>query len=175
MNELTRNMVKGIFDFSNNEPILDIKMDMLEKQIRRNTEGIERSALSIAACLYGVKKCFDYYHKIIRDEKTYDNIYEYAEDKFSFKKTSTKNAINVIETYFEEDGTLKSRFLGFGYSQLVELLPFKAEIPENITAESTVKDVRELKKGQTSDQTAELTPLESLSAKDDIIFRIEQL
>lgn len=165
MNELTRQSVKNIFDLAACAETPEFKFDTFEGQIKRSCDGIERNSFMIAACLYGVKKCFENYHQVTRGQTTYTDLYEYAEALFGFKKTSTKNAINIIETYFDENGTLKPRFFGFGYSQLVELLPFKAEIPETVTAETTVKAVRELKKaGQTSDQTDEPTPLEELSA-----------
>lgn len=175
MNQLIKESVKNIFDLAACAETPEFKFDALEGQIKRSCDGIERNSFMIAACLYGVKKCFENYHQVTRGQTTYTDLYEYAEALFGFKKTSTKNAINIIEMYFDENGTLKPRFFGFGYSQLVELLPFKAEIPETVTAETTVKAVRELKKaGQTSDQDDEPTPLEELSAAAEEVDEIPE-
>lgn len=88
----------------------------------------------------------------------YVDIYEFAFDKFGYKKTSVKNFINVFEKYSnynpEEKLDLKNRFNfklkkefeGYNFTKLVELLPINNdEILSNYDKDLSVKEIRQTK------------------------------
>lgn len=96
----------------------------------------------------------------------YVDIYDFALDKFGYKKTSVKNFINVFEKYSNYDPEksvdlnnkwnfdLKEEFEGYNFTKLVELLPVPIdEIKSNYDKDLSVKEIRETKLiGQLTDQ-----------------------
>lgn len=94
--------------------------------------------------------------KKINQEETYkledyNDIYEFAFDKFGYKSTSVKNFINVFEKYAEEPNNLqyvklKKEFEDYSFTSLVELLPIdNKEICLDYSPKMTIKEIRETK------------------------------
>jgi hypothetical protein len=137
-------------------------MDMLLVQLRLANKQIERSYLTIAACLYYAQEYFDAGQKY----NDYDNIQDLAADLFGYKRTSTVNMINLYKTYFDvATGTLLPQYIGYGYSQLVELLPVVREAEDKAdgleavldiyTPDMSVRAIREQKRAASDNQTSD--------------------
>ncbi len=88
----------------------------------------------------------------------YADIYELAQDKFGFGKTTTKNLMAVNRTYssrFNGDDishvlpysmNIAEKFKNFSQAQLVEMLPLGSFERSNISVDMTEKDIRTYKK-----------------------------
>lgn len=113
-----------------------------------------------------------------------NNIYEYAEVKFGYGRTTTKNFLALYKEFCSPSGSLLPEYKDFNYSQLVEMIPLASDQREQITPKATIKDIRKVKKslkqleiedvsedvpeedseevsggiGQTSDQKEEVIP-----------------
>ena len=120
------------------------------KDYYRYIEKIQRCEESILESFFDIGR----YLNIISNDKLYElenykDIYEFAEDKFNYKKTSVVNMISVYEKYKDEDDdkAIAEDFADYGYTALVELLPVpKEEIKENYTPADTIVDIRKSKK-----------------------------
>lgn len=93
-----------------------------------------------------------YYLKQINNNEVltdlgYKDVYEFAEEKYGFKKTSTKNFIAVyekfgiekLENYFVDP--VKKEYSNYSFSQLVELIPEKEGL-DNYDPKQTIKEIR---------------------------------
>lgn len=81
--------------------------------------------------------------------ENYKDIYEFAEDKFKYKKTSVVNMIAVYTKYQDSNDptSIDEDYATYSYTALVELLPVpKDEIKENYSPSDTVVDIRKTKK-----------------------------
>lgn len=81
----------------------------------------------------------------------YQDIYELAEDQFGFRKTTTKNLMEVNRTYStgcygRPSMELADDFKGFSQTQLVEMLPLGPWSRQNIPTTFTARDIRDYKK-----------------------------
>lgn len=81
----------------------------------------------------------------------YSDIYELAEDQFGFKKTTTKNLMEVNRTYStgyygRPTMEIDDKFKGFSQTQLVEMLPIQSFSREHIPVTFTARDIRDYKK-----------------------------
>lgn len=90
----------------------------------------------------------------INEKKLYllnDNqsIYEYAKERFDLAPTTTKNVIAVSQRFFEKDdynnASLKKEFIGFGFSQLVELINVADDKIKDYAPSMSVRKIRQLK------------------------------
>lgn len=72
----------------------------------------------------------------------FDNLYDFAEVIFRFKKTSTKNYISVYKAFNK-----KEQALSYSFSQLVELIPVAddPDVFEKFPKDKTIKEICELK------------------------------
>lgn len=92
-------------------------------------------------------KYFKYYL-----EGGYKDIYDFSEKELSFKKSSTKNFISLVEKYADySQGSypkmwMAEKYKSFGYSQLTEMLSLSPSDRDKITSDMTVKQIREKKK-----------------------------
>ena len=94
-----------------------------------------------------------FYLKQVRDnmlytQDGYKNMEEFARGEFNIS-ASTASRFMDINTRFSEDGNsqiLKLEYANFGYSKLQEMLTVKDEDLGLITEDTTVKQIRELKK-----------------------------
>ena len=96
------------------------------------------------------------------EEGGYKDIYDYAAKELNFKRTSTKNFIAIAETFGVQEEQcgriinqkqtmhLQPKYEKFNYGQLVELLAMKEKDREQATPDMTVRQLRELKKENTS-------------------------
>lgn len=76
-------------------------------------------------------------------ENGYQNIFEYCEDNFGFKRSSTQNFIKVYRC-FGDKMNLFPAYKDFNYSQLVEMS--SADPIIKFTPDMSVSQIRELKK-----------------------------
>ncbi len=79
-------------------------------------------------------------------ENGYETIYDYCEDNFGFKKSSTNNFIRVYRA-FGEAMYLKEPYRKFSYSQLTEMCSMSNNQLINCRPEMTVRELRAIKKG----------------------------
>ena len=81
--------------------------------------------------------------------ENYKDIYEFAEDKFKYKKTSVVNMIAVYTKYQDskDPTSIAEDYATYSYTALVELLPVpEEEIKKNYTPEDSIVDIRKSKK-----------------------------
>ena len=87
------------------------------------------------------------------------NIYEWAEYRLSFKKTTTATLIGICERFgcFDDFGVryLNDIYSGFSFSQLAEMLSIPDELLSFISKDMTVREIREFKAIQKSVPTSE--------------------
>lgn len=79
-------------------------------------------------------------------EGNYDNIYDYCEANFGFKKSSTNNFIRVYRT-FGEAMYLQDNFKSYTYSQLTEMCSMNNNQLKKCNPTLTVRELRAIKKG----------------------------
>ena len=128
-------------------PVLDLTMKLSSYSTCLN---------KIGQCLVGVRNNFFNLGKYLNEVKVnklfeidnYKDIYEFAEDKFGIKSTSTKNFINIFLTYKNDVNELDSRFENFNCSQLIELLPLAIDDKEfsSKLVDCTSLEIRSIKK-----------------------------
>lgn len=70
---------------------------------------------------------------------------DYVARNFGFKKSTAYSLIGVYREFGTETCKLKEEYAGFGYSQLVEMLPMEYSERRKVTAGMTVKEIRELR------------------------------
>lgn len=79
----------------------------------------------------------------------YKDIYDYGNARFKLKTTSIKNMMNVVKKCCIEDPNVglkvKSEYVDFSYSQLVELLSVEDKDLINFDSSMTIKQIRENK------------------------------
>lgn len=73
------------------------------------------------------------------------NVYEWAELRFGFKKTTTATLIGVCNRFGEYKQHLKKEFELYNFTQLTEMLPIPNELLSFITPDMTVKQIRDFK------------------------------
>ena len=71
---------------------------------------------------------------------------DYVARNFGFKKSTAYSLIGVYREFGTATCKLKEEYAGFGYSQLVEMLPMEYSERRKVTAGMTVKEIRELRK-----------------------------
>ena len=135
-------VVEEDIEFKDLFPMVKDYYDYIE-QIQKCEESIVESYFEIGR-----------YLNIIDNDKLYQfegykDIYEFAEVKFNYKKTSVVNMISVYNKYKDEKNPdfIDEDYVDYGYTALVELLPVpKDEIKENYSPSDTVVDIRKTKK-----------------------------
>ena len=88
----------------------------------------------------------------------YSNIYEFAEDKFHISQPTATRFMNLCIEFSAGDGSaeLDKKYEKFTVSQLVEMLPLKAEQKEKVTPDMTVRQIREIKKKRKKEPPKEM-------------------
>lgn len=136
-----------------------------------------------------------YHLKQVRDSGLYQydgyrNMEEFAQREYNIS-AGTASRFMDINTEFSKEGNsleIKDEYRSFGYSKLQEMLTVRPEDRELITADTTVKQIREIKTAEKEeDQAAEEErqknlPLMQMAAPDapdqdskEIVEKIEQL
>lgn len=94
-----------------------------------------------------------YYLKSIRDRKLYreagyENIWDYASDRFGLSKSTTSRYISRNDKFSKGGNSpvLDSRYRDFGKAQLQEMLSLNSEQLEQVTPDMTVAQIREMRK-----------------------------
>ena len=81
---------------------------------------------------------------------------DYVERQFGFKKSTAYALVGVYREFGTTTGKLKPEYAGFGYSQLVEMLPMSPTERQKVTAGMTVKEIREIR--QNGERRAAVPP-----------------
>lgn len=82
------------------------------------------------------------------------NVYEWAELRFGFKKSTTIALIGVCLRFGEYKQHLKKEFESYNFTQLVEMLPMPNELLSFITPDMSAKQIRDFKNvSKNSDQS----------------------
>lgn len=125
------------------------------EKIKKAMYDAAKSFVYIGFLLWEVK---EYKHYL---EKNFRDVYDYAEQELGFKKTSTKNFINVAETfgnkYFKKDAHiyggailptmhLQPEYKDFNFSQLCEMLAMSEKKRALVSPNMTIKQIREIKR-----------------------------
>lgn len=132
------------------------------QKIKRAMYDAAKQFVYIGFLLWEVQQ-YGYYK-----EHGYQNVYEYAEMELNFKRTSTKNFINVATTfgnkYYDSKITscsylptmnLKPEYENFNYSQLTEMLAMSPTQRKKVTPDMTVKQIRQMKQQAAEDLKAD--------------------
>lgn len=88
-------------------------------------------------------------------KKYYSTIVEACQAELGFKKSTTYNMINIVKRFGRPDsyGSISYQSfvnLDYSYSQLCEMLSLSDKQLESVSPQTTVKELREMKKVQTS-------------------------
>lgn len=88
-------------------------------------------------------------------KKYYKTIVEACQAELGFKKSTTYNMINIVKRFGRPDtyGSISYQTfvnLDYSYSQLCEMLSLSDKQLESVSPQTTVKELREMKKVQTS-------------------------
>lgn len=140
------------------------------KDYYRYIEGIQRCEESILESFFDIGR----YLNLINENhlyklENYKDIYEFAEDKFKYKKTSVVNMIAVYTKYQDstDPTSIDEEYADYGYTALVELLPVpREEIKQNYTPADTVVDIRKSKKLSKLD-----SHIKDMVKKFDLIYK----
>lgn len=129
---------------NDSEMVLTYAESFIE-QTRLDLQVIEKSFFKIGFRLNEAKE--HRYFEVLG----YEDIYELAESQFGFKKTTTKNLMEVNMTYStgaygQPTMEMDERFKGFSQTQLVEMLPMQAFNREHVPPTFTARDIRDYKK-----------------------------
>lgn len=116
------------------------KLRVLENDLREAVQAIGENFLKIGASLVEIDN-----HYLYTVKWEYGNIADYAEGVLGLKRSTAFNLMKVCREYCGGSSILNSRWEGYSYSQLVEMLPLSDEERRKITPEMTVKAIREHK------------------------------
>lgn len=130
----------------NDKPELTFGLQIGEYQkLNKAIESLDRCVRSLADNFVSI----GYYLNEIKESKVFkdlgfEDIYEFAESKYHFGKTSTKNFINVYLKFGKYDccPMLQNKYQNYNFSQLVELLPESEEALNKYDPSQTVKEIR---------------------------------
>lgn len=133
-------------EIKNDKPELTFGLQIGEYQkLNKSIENLDRCVRSLADNFVSI----GYYLNDIKESKVFkdlgfEDIYEFAESKYHFGKTSTKNFINVYLKFGKYDccPMLQSKYQNYNFSQLVELLPESEEALNKYDPSQTVKEIR---------------------------------
>lgn len=89
-------------------------------------------------------------------EDGYQNIYDFAFQKFNLSQPTATRFMKVCEKYSVNHDTpeLDDKYTDYSVSQLFEMLPMTPEQEEQVTPETTVKEMRQIKKSNQKDSDA---------------------
>ena len=109
--------------------------------IKDELKKTAQSCMKIGFCLNRINET-----EMFREEG-YDNIHEFAADKFHLGQSSVSNFINVYRQFSAPNNSLElaDEYKPFGLSQLIEMLPMKPEHRAEITPDMNVREIREYK------------------------------
>ena len=123
------------------------KLEVDCESIRKDIKECGKLYITVAYKVYEL-----YIYEIYKEK--YKNIVECCREEFGFKKSTTYNMIKIVTEYGEEeDGVVTYRSLmqygKFSYSQLVVMLSLSDSHRKDITPDTTISEIRNIKKVQT--------------------------
>ncbi|MGN0607359.1 MAG: hypothetical protein ACI4JM_12640 [Oscillospiraceae bacterium] len=124
------------------------KLEANCESIRKNIEECGRVYILIAYKIYEL-----YYYETYKEK--YKNIVECCETEFGFKKSTTYRLLGIVEKFGEKDvgGMITynsvTRYNKYSYSQLSEMLSLTPHQREQVTPETTISEIRNIKKNDT--------------------------
>lgn len=152
--------------------ILASRLDASTLRIRKELGSVAKSFVKIGFELWK-----------IRDEKLYSaqgfkNVYQYGESVFGLKKTSVAMYVSVCERFSvhkldKPTAVLMPEFSSFSYGQLQLMANLSDDEIKNISADTTCKEIREMKKffsGKVDPNGREEEPLSDEEEADSNIF-----
>ena len=109
-------------------------------------KGVEKSFLSIALNLHWFKSTGAYCEI---DGKGYDNIAQFARDRYGISKATTHNYINIVDKFGRKTDTgeiaeLENCYKDFGMTKLLYMLPMDDETLMKCTPKMTVAEIKKL-------------------------------
>lgn len=120
------------FDYENNTDLINCCLS-----------NVMNNYLKIGLLLKKIKESESYL------SANYNDIYEYAFDKFEFSSTTVKNMIKIVERFTEGDNyysvQFKKEYKNFSISQLTELLSVDEEKLIEFTPDMSVRKIRKNK------------------------------
>lgn len=77
----------------------------------------------------------------------YKNITEFAEKIFGLPRATTNNSMNIVNKFCKEGtATLLDEYIGYNFTQLVEMLPMSDDMLSKVELTMSAAQMRELKK-----------------------------
>lgn len=122
-------------------------------------DRIKHEFIFIGFLLHEVE-AFGYYR-----EAGFNDVYEYCEVSFGFKRSSTNNFIRIYRKFGEAKG-LQDRYKGYSYSQLTEMCSMNDNQLRQCHCSMSVQSMRELKRSLKI-STIEVEPVQT-SGKDEV-------
>lgn len=112
---------------------------------------------------YKIQKSFvkiGWYLKHIRDRELYHeggyaNVWECAADQLGYSKSTASRFINICEKFSKDHNSpeLDEKYADFDKSQMIEMLPMEPEQLDRISPDMTVKQIRDMKSEQKTDDS----------------------
>lgn len=121
------------------------KLEVDCESIRNNIKECGQLYILVAYKVYEL-----YVYKTYKEK--YKNIVECCENEFGFKKSTTYRLLGIVEQFGEpdENGIMTyssvTRYSNYTYSQLSEMLSLTSHQREKITPETTISEIRSIKK-----------------------------
>lgn len=118
-----------------------LSFDEAKAIIRENIASASRSFIAVG-----------YYLKYIRDQELYKesglvSIWEFAQEEYGISKSTASRYMTMNDRFSKEGNSpyIKDEYKSFGKSQLQEMLYLNDEQMEQVTPETQVKQIRELR------------------------------
>lgn len=134
-----------------------VSLDDLSKRLEKATTYIQKEVSSVAKsfCRIGFK-LWEVKENKLYIGQGYKNISEYGEKMLGFQKSSTANYIAICERFsvHKDDkptAQLVPNFANFSYGQLSLMLAMPDEKLNDITPDTTCKEIRNIKKSADRD------------------------
>lgn len=110
--------------------------------IREELLKTKKSFIKIGWYLKHIQKCNLY------SEDGYQNIYDFAFDKFNLTQPTATRFMQVCEEFSKDHDSpeLDDKYADYSVSQLFEMLPMTEEQKEKVTPATTVRQMRQIKK-----------------------------
>lgn len=141
----------------------NVSLKEAKTYIQANIQNIDRSIKTIGRSVIAI----GYYLKCVRDgelyrEDGYSNIWDFADQELEISKSAASRYMKMNDRYSVDGNSpiVAEQFREFGKSQLQEMLYLTDEQIEEVTPDSTVAQIRELRQpAETTDpQTEEQIP-----------------
>lgn len=142
-------------------------------EIKRGISNIAIQFVSIGYDLYKIKE-FKLYK-----EMGYKNLEEFGIKELNLKSSSIYNFINVCMNFSRKVNgyptmALDDKYLGYGYTQLTEMLALAPEQREDIKKDMSIKEIREVKKNSLK-SVSPVEVYEKVYQEEQVILKENQI